>query len=275
MANVFWTGGTGTWDGGTLDSGRWVTASGGSTTTTAPTSIDTAVFDALSGGGTVTVAGDFNISSIQFGSHTGTLDFSINNNSVNVAGTFGGTGTGARTLKLGSATITCGLWQLTGTNPVLFDAGTSTIRVYNAGITGGFQAATSTSHTYNKVMIGPPTTGIGTVSFSGGIPNINTLEFNNTNVGAAIQLTSSANITINNSFYWKGSARRPITIFAGSSPPSTITLGAGKTGVIEWASLAGMTFTGGGTFIAKNCFDSGGNTGITFIDPATSAIGAR
>lgn len=276
MANKYWNGGTGTWDGGTLDSGFWRTATGGGgSVTSAPTTGDTAIFDATSGGGTVTVATDFNITSIQMGNFTGTLDFSINNNAVNLTGSFVVSGSGVRHLKLGSAVLTVASFQMATVTNLTFDSGTSTIKFFNSTTSGTLQSAAAISKTHNKLIIGPATTGIGAILFSGGICDIGTLEFDNTNLGAVLQVTNAANYTLLNSFNWKGSPRRPISIYAGATPPGTLSLGSGKTGVVEWAHLYGMTFAGGGTFIAKNCFDGGGNSGITFINPQSSPIGGR
>jgi hypothetical protein len=52
MANRYWVGGTGTWDPASTS---WSTTSGGSPGEAAPLATDNAIFDANSGGGTVTV----------------------------------------------------------------------------------------------------------------------------------------------------------------------------------------------------------------------------
>ena len=52
MANRYWVGGTGTWDPASTS---WSTTSGGSSGSAAPLATDNAIFDANSGGGTVTV----------------------------------------------------------------------------------------------------------------------------------------------------------------------------------------------------------------------------
>jgi hypothetical protein len=52
MANRYWVGGTGTWDPASTS---WSTTSGGSPGAAAPLATDNAIFDANSGGGTVTV----------------------------------------------------------------------------------------------------------------------------------------------------------------------------------------------------------------------------
>ena len=53
MANRYWVGGTGTWDG--TSTANWSATSGGSNGASVPTSTDDVFFDANSGGGTVTL----------------------------------------------------------------------------------------------------------------------------------------------------------------------------------------------------------------------------
>lgn len=55
MANRYWVGGTGSWDGSATT--HWSTSSGGSAGASAPTQTDAAIFDANSGGGTVSLNG--------------------------------------------------------------------------------------------------------------------------------------------------------------------------------------------------------------------------
>ena len=53
MANRYWVGGTGDWNG--ASTANWSTSSGGSSGASIPSATDNAIFDANSGGGTVTV----------------------------------------------------------------------------------------------------------------------------------------------------------------------------------------------------------------------------
>jgi hypothetical protein len=53
VANRFWVGGAGTWDN--VSTAHWSTSSGGAGGASVPQRTDTAVFDANSGGGVVTV----------------------------------------------------------------------------------------------------------------------------------------------------------------------------------------------------------------------------
>lgn len=118
MTNYFWVGGTGTWDGTT---NHFAITSGGTAIAAAPGSSDTVTFDGNSGGGTVTVATNFNVVSVTMGAFTGTLDFSANNNNPTMQ-TFNCSGTGVRTLAMGTGNT----WTITGNAATIFTIGTTT-----------------------------------------------------------------------------------------------------------------------------------------------------
>ena len=82
MANRFWVGGTGTWDA--VNTANWSTTSGGAGGASVPVAADQAFFNALSGGGTVTLAYTPVILSFGVSGFSGIIDF--NGNIVQVAG---------------------------------------------------------------------------------------------------------------------------------------------------------------------------------------------
>lgn len=122
MAARFWVGGTGTWDAS--DTTHWASSSGGAGGQSVPGSGDTVTFDGNSGGGTVTVGYDPNVTSIVMGAFTGTLDMNTRNPTMQ---TFNGSGTGVRTLTMGSGT-----WTITGSNTTIFTLSTSTNLTFTA-----------------------------------------------------------------------------------------------------------------------------------------------
>lgn len=71
MADRYWVGGTGTWNG--TSTTNWSTTSGGASGASVPTSADNVFFDSNSGGGTLTVSGTRSCSSITFTGFTGTV----------------------------------------------------------------------------------------------------------------------------------------------------------------------------------------------------------
>lgn len=107
MANRYWVGGTGTWDG--TNTANWSDTSGGAGGQTVPTSADAVFFDGNSGAGTVTVSGTRVALSLNFTGFTGTL-----------------TGTSTPTLSVsGSVTYASGM-TLTGNIPLTI-IGTGTL----------------------------------------------------------------------------------------------------------------------------------------------------
>lgn len=125
MASRYWVGGTGTWDAS--DTTHWASSSGGAGGQSVPGSGDTVTLDGSSGGGTITVNTDFSVTSLTMGAFTGTLDFATNNNSPTMQ-TFSLTGTGTRTLNMGSGT-----WTLTGNATTIWTHATATNLTLNVG----------------------------------------------------------------------------------------------------------------------------------------------
>jgi hypothetical protein len=82
MANRYWVGGTGTWDA--INTANWSATSGGAGGESVPTAADAVLFNANSGGGTVTLGVNVDCLTINFSGFTGTFDFSTYD--VNVAG---------------------------------------------------------------------------------------------------------------------------------------------------------------------------------------------
>ena len=142
----FWGGGTGTWDA--TDTTHWAATTGGAGGQTVPGSADTVTFDALSGGGTITLSYAPTVTSITGGAHTGTFD--TGGNTIN-ASTFSYTGTGTRTLTLGASAINlsgtnnASVWNTTTVTNLTFNANTSTITL--SGANGGLTSTTLTFST--------------------------------------------------------------------------------------------------------------------------------
>lgn len=266
MANKFWVGGTGTWDGGTLDSGFWKTTTGGSTTTTAPTSADTAIFDNLSGAGTVTIVGNMAVTGINCNTHTGTLDFASSNITTTGAVSFTG-GAVTHTVRYGSGTHTFANYQVTNASPfgLTLDVGTATIIPKGGTIGAGFVIA--------HIMRIP---AIGTGSFiqfssggGAGPVEVNYLEMD-TASGTIFFTLPAFTFNVKNNFHLAGRPRAPI-YFRGVGGGGILTVDAGKSGFIDWCHSHGMTFGAGITL--RNSYDGLGNVG-TIIPPQATAIGA-
>jgi len=156
VASRFWVGGTGTWDSSTTT--NWSATSGGAGGASVPGASDDVTFDASSGGGTVTPNYNMTVTSITMGAFTGTLDFSANNKSPTMS-TFDFSGTGVRTLNMGTGTFT-----ITGSS-ACFNGGVNTNLTFLGGsctIILTYSGASSR----NISLGGGPT--LGTVYVTGG-----------------------------------------------------------------------------------------------------------
>lgn len=168
MATRYWVGGTGTWDAS--DTTHWAASSGGAGGQSVPGSSDTVTIDANSGAGTITVNTNFNVVSVTCGAMGMTLDFSANNNSPTMQ-TFSCSGTGVRTLNMGS-----GIWTISGGTTLIWNFTTVTNLTFNPGIsTLDFSYSGSNARTvvggdvgcYNMKI----SAGTGTFTFNSGFLN--------------------------------------------------------------------------------------------------------
>lgn len=204
MASRFWVGGTGTWDAS--DTTHWAATSGGAGGQSVPVAGDAVTIDASSGAGTITVATDFNITSLTCGQMGMTLDFSANNNSPTISSALTTSGTGTRTINWGSGTFT-----MSGNNITIFGNGTTTgqtmtgsaafnftysgsvgTRSFQFGGTGAGTISTTTC-TFNI------TAGTDTVSFSGtniGISSLSFTGFSGTWSSSSTSITFGKNLTM-------------------------------------------------------------------------------
>lgn len=144
MANRFWVGGTGTWN--TTSTANWSTTSGGAPGASAPTSADAAIFNSLSGGGTVTLGENVTSQTFLPSGFTGTINFnsfivSVAGNALSVyTGSTSHTMTGTPRVNLtyagsaGTRTITPGI-GVTEANAVSFNvtAGSDIVSISGNG----------------------------------------------------------------------------------------------------------------------------------------------
>jgi hypothetical protein len=262
----FWIGGTGTLNL-TSDSAHWATSSGGTTCSCEPVSTDTITFDGSSGGGVVTVntGGTWTNAALTLTAFTGTLDFSVNNNSVTTTGAVDDNGT--NTFKLGNGT-----WTVSGSffrvaSTVTFSANSSTIAFTGFGGVGSFKRLFPSGQTFNAVTIAGNTNsafffvGAGTIaSLTVSAPN--RVYFPN---GQTVTTTTFNAAT--------GSSGSEIYLSTDSLQGGAATISSANNFTCTWCGLTGATFTGGGTFTANNSFDLGANSGITINAPSAGGGG--
>lgn len=145
MANRYWVGGTGTWDGS--NTANWSATSGGAGGASVPTVADAAIFNASSGGGTVTLGANVDCLTVNFSGFTGTFDFSTYD--VNVAGNAATIINVTSTIAAvnGTGKFNCSYAGSTGTRTVLVATAAAT-KAANLRISAGTDtlALSSTNH---------------------------------------------------------------------------------------------------------------------------------
>ena len=278
MPNRFWVGGSGTWN--SASTAHWSTTSGGGGGATLPAAVDVAIFDGLSGGGTVVVdspngAGLVLLQGLTFGAFTGTLDFATNNNNVAVTTSVSGTGTGIRTLNMGDGQWTLNrgaagsTWNfITSTNLALFKNG-STIVIAGTGAAG-------TSFHSGGLSWGPITVGA--------CPNASITRFEpGGGAGgtyASMDITGPVNIEFRESLTHiftggitgTGTASGPISIGTESKSATAASLFMGAVSSIDYGVFRGITGLGS-NINATNSFGLGTISGNLFITPPAVGSG--
>lgn len=268
-----------TWDN--TNTGMWSTTSGGATGASVPGSGDIAIFDAATCTGgttcTTTVAATINgtntIQGLTMGACTASttgciIDFSVNNPSFTIGTTADLSGTGVRTLRMGSGTWSLSsasaIWTAATSTNMTLTAGTSTIN-FIATSNVALRQFLGGGLTYSSVTFSSPSTFLGQsqITFSGS----NTYSQLNFNAPNTVSFGGTTQ-TITRGFTWTGSSTAPL-IFLGSTNANTGTISSASNGTITGAVPVGLTFSGGGTFTCTGCFNPQNTTGITITTPSS------
>lgn len=275
----FWIGGTGTLNLSS-DSAHWSANSGSTTCSCEPASTDAWTFDGSSGGGTVTFAGGggtLTAGAFTCGNYTGTLDNSVNNNTVNIT-SLSCTGGATKTLKSGSGT-----WHLTGTTGTLLDFTTASNLTFGTTMNLAFDAVTATGirtwipsgKTFASVSFASAS---ATADFPIAVASPGTATITTATITAPVMLSwlSGSTVTITNAIAWNGSSGNYINLIATTSgSAATLALTGGGSG--SWAALRDINFTTSApTF--SNSFDMRGNGGsapATINPPGASTGGGH
>lgn len=172
MADRYWRGGTGTWNG--VNTTNWSTTSGGAGGASVPTSSDNVFFNASSGGGTCTATGDRDCANFTTTGYTGT--FSANSSIQSYGNVLLGTGGTVSNLEIVSRA---------SSGTVSYDLQGRTIRIVRIlafpGVT--FNAASNLN-----------SSGEFVVASLGGTINSNNFAFNG---GSVLYLSNSGAGNIN------------------------------------------------------------------------------
>ena len=228
---------------------------------------DDVTFDASSGGGTVTVTATQSVNSITGGAFTGTLN--TNGQSI-TTGSFNFSGSGSRTLTLGSSTLT-----ITGSNSTVLNFGTVTNFTFNANtstivLSGNSPTLNLGGLTFNEITL----TGTGNPGISGSGSTIATLtRTGNANKTDTLVFNSSVVVTSALNLNGNSATNRLLVQSSTIGSARTIT-NTGAT--MSWSNVDFVDITLStaydGSAISGNSGDCGGNTNITFTTSATPNI---
>lgn len=151
MAAKYWVGGTGNLDGS--DTTHISDTDGGAGGAVYPAAGDDLIFNANSGGGTVTVTAAVGMKSITCGAFTGSF---VGNSQTLTLQTFNGSGSGTRTINIDNTTINLSgdnAWTLSTVTNLTFSATGSTINLTGGGaFQGGGKTYGTVNITYNFVF---------------------------------------------------------------------------------------------------------------------------
>jgi hypothetical protein len=266
MANRYWVGGSGTWDAS--DQSHWSSVTGptGDAPQSVPTSVDDVIFNANSGGGTVTVNGDHTVKSLDISNHSGgTMDWSVNNNnftstgSANLWSDFSGL---SRTIKLGAGTFQFDTLSFFNGTGVTWQPGTALVKFVNAGtFTTSLAVALASLFPFPSMTIGPDVSWpVHGFSQSPTITNLDLI--------GSVKVHSTVGVTVTTltcSGYSKGKGA------VLRSEGGTIAFALTNPATLHWACLRQINCTSA-AIRAYNSMDFGGCTNVIFSPPKYGRI---
>ena len=278
-ATCYWIGGTGNFDN--TNTASWANASGGTTGTCAATggipknAADTAIFDGSSGGGTVTVCGASSaacptssgllaITTVDFRTFTGTLDFAANNPAVTLSVSLLGSGTSTRTFNMGDGVWTIGggtspVFSLLSTTGLTFNKNASTIVLVGSSSASSFSSG---GLTYNALTINANVSNPQTYyQIDAGANASPTFASITVNAPATIKIRAGQTITATSGLTVNGSSFANPVVFdtdGVSSLGATFAVGAvSNVAYTFWKAIAGAT----SAINATNSYNLGSPTG--------------
>jgi Putative peptidoglycan binding domain len=235
-ANKFWVGGTDSWDGTAAN--KWATASGGSTTTTLPTTADNCFFDTNSTG-TVTIAsGNTGCGSLDFTGFTQTA-----------TGTAALSMTGSLTMASGMTNGYSGTISFTSTSTATSTITSNSIQ-FRGGITVNASNTVQLADALNVTSTQALTLTIGRFDGNGKAVTVGTFSSSNSNVRTLTMGSGQWTLTGNNAAIWDITTATNITLSKGSLPIISNYAGATGTrtvinGNLPEVSAPDYQFTGG------------------------------
>jgi hypothetical protein len=266
MANRVWVGGTGNFS----DTAHWSLTSGGAGGQTVPGSGDAVIVDSHASGlngGTLTVDQAVNVQSIALGTANGTINFGSNNVAVSNFVSFSGSGT--RTINMGSGT-----WTITGSSATIFDVTTTTnLTATFSNATVAFAGASS-----NRTLAGGGQTyGAFTVADNStkgpvGISGTNTFASITIGSGNTLSLPQTVTTTVSGALNITGTSSAPSGLISSTAGSNVATVSVGSASALDWCGILGITKSGAGSITATNSLDMGRNTSVTITAPSGGGV---
>lgn len=287
MATYYWVGGSGTWN--TTSTTNWSTTSGGAGGAGPATSADNVIFNASSGGGTVTIGENVTVLTFDITNFTGTVAFGTytvfvtGNNTVVARGGTGVTCTGTRRVQLtysgstGTRTIAPGgAVSITAALSFYISAGSDIIsiassnHVYDLNFTGFSGSFTSGTRTIYGSLAFSPTmtiTAFGALIF-GATSAGQTLDFGGITYDQAVTFNGvGGGWTFTRDFTQGASRFFTLTNGTVNGGGKNITVGGFSLGVgVKTLTLGSGTWTVQGTWNAATA-----SSGLT-VSPSSGTI---
>lgn len=279
--NCFWVGGTGPWNSTSIT--NWAPTSGGAatgcqTTNAAPAAGDAITFNGSSGGGVVTPDGtinNINFLSLTAGAFTGTLAFNTNNPNMTFTSFVSFTGSGTRTIDMGSGT-----WTIAASaGGTIFDNSTQTgctSCVYSNATIAFTGAASTRTFAGGGVSYGPFTVANNSSKNPVIITGANTFASVTVGSGTTLVVPQTATTTITGALTITGTSSAQSGLASSTAGGNVATVSVGAASTITWAGILAITRSGSGTLDATNSLDMGRNSSFTSLTvPSGSGGGGR
>jgi hypothetical protein len=255
MADRYWVGGTGTWDGS--NTANWSTSSGGSGGASVPTSADAVIFNSSSGGATVTISGT--VACLTFASPTGATVWQAD--------------PGAKIQVHGSGATVVSINNLSSFGDVLVElvySGSVGTRTFTGPTSNNFGPELAVTAGTDTVVISNRCRGVDFTGFAGTLSNNARSLYDHLTLGAGMTVTDGANVTT-----FASTASTPATVIITSNGV-TFNAPVALSAASKTVQMADALNTGArGITLTTSCsFDTQGFA-LTTASLASSETGTR
>lgn len=268
MANRFWVGGSGTWDG--ASTANWSATTGGAAGAAAPVAADAVFFDSLSGTGTCTTAAGATCTTVTVNSSTLGLTLGAN---LTISGTAVLT---LGTLTLQSFTFSCGAFSSNNANVRTIAFGTGNITTTGSG------TAWTTNNSASLTVTGTPVVNISNNSATatsvavGTLNEANCISFNFTTGTYTLTFINGGGTTVRDvnftGFAGTWGATGAATIYGNLTLSAGMTLTASSNNMTFGATSGTKTITTNGKTVDFPLLFNGVGGTFQFADALTQGL---